>query len=237
MNVNVLRTDLLKRLPIRRGAIVVRRCERRDIDFLAQWPAYPEPYAGFTFSFAGFGPAGLDAVYRDRESQENRLTLVAGYRSAKGIGYLALQEIDWEGGWADNLGIRIHPEWCDQGVGSAMLAAVRDWWLGAGMKGLRLDVAASNQRAVRCYEKVGFQRSGELWKEARDLAGAGLASSKWRFLEGHVRVRSGVPEVRFLLMQLNPGEPLAGADNASGHIAGRKVGKCRAVSPAVHPHR
>jgi RimJ/RimL family protein N-acetyltransferase len=207
VNTNVLRSELLKRLPVWRGAMRVRRCERKDMDLLAQWPAYPEPYGDFGFSFAGSGREDLDSLYRKRESGLNRLTLVADCDPAKSIGYLALLEINWERGWAGNLGIRVHPEWCNKGVGSLMVGAVRDLWLEAGMKGLRLDVAASNHRAVRCYEKVGFKRSGEFWRAAPDLAGADLAASKWRFLNGHVRVRSGVPEVRFLLMELASGEP------------------------------
>jgi RimJ/RimL family protein N-acetyltransferase len=204
-----MRAKLMETLPIRQEPMIVRLLERSDLDLLAQWPAYPEQYSVFTFGFASFGPAQMDSLYRERESDDNGFTLVVDRGSAKSIAYLAVLEIDWEVRWSGNMGIRVHPRWCDEGVGSWSLAAVAEWWFAAGMNGLRLDVASSNARAVRCYEKVGFVRTGEFWREAPDLRGADLTAPKWNFLAGHVRVRSDVPEVRFLFMELKPGEQAA----------------------------
>ncbi len=200
-----MRAELVERLPIRRDPIIVRRAERSDLDLLARWPAYREQYSVFGFSFASFGPAQMDTLYRQRESQDSRFTLVVDWSPARSIAYVAVLEIDWESRWCGNMGIRVHPEWCDKGVGSYSLTVVADWWFAAGMQGLRLDVAASNARAIRCYEKVGFVRTGDFWREAPDLTGADLAAPRWRFLDGHVRVRSEVREVRFLSMELTPG--------------------------------
>jgi RimJ/RimL family protein N-acetyltransferase len=172
---------------------------------LSRWPEYPEPYNVFNFSFAHLGPSEMDSFYEARRRQADRIVLVVDHGDVKPVGYLALLGIDWESRRCSNMGIRIHPEWCDKGVGAGMLATVRDWWFANGMNGLRLDVASSNARAVRCYENVGFVRTGELWREAPDLRGANLAESKWRFLHGHVRSVSSTPEVHFLLMELKPG--------------------------------
>ena len=205
MDESILRRELLKTLPISRGPLVVRSCQRSDLDLLAAWPAYPDPYSVFTFSFAHLGPREMDSLHDNRQRQEDRITLVADHGPANSIAYLALLEIEWGRRESRNLGIRVHPEWCGKGVGGDMLAAVRDWWFANGMGALRLDVASSNERAVGCYEKAGFVRSGEFWREASDLIGANLADSKWRFLDGHVRHVSRAPEVRFLLMELKPG--------------------------------
>jgi RimJ/RimL family protein N-acetyltransferase len=205
MDVNVLRAEVRKALPISQPPLLVRHCERSDMDSLAAWPAYPEPYSVFTFSFADLGANEMDSLYRDREGQEDRMTLVADHGLAKCIGYAALLEIDWKRRESGNMALRVHPEWCGKGIGSGMLSAVRHWWLSSGMRCLCLDVASSNERAVRCYEKVGFAIAKEFWREAEDLKKVDLADPKWRFLDGHVRFTSQVPELRFLLMRLMVG--------------------------------
>lgn len=199
---SALRTEVLEALPISRGPLLVRSCERPDMDLLAAWPVYPPPHDVFVFSFAHLPPTEMDSLFDSRRQQEDRITLVADYGLAGAIGYVALLEIDWERRRSHNLGVRVHPEWCGRGVGSEMLAVVRDWWFAGGMKLLRLDVASANARAVRCYEKVGFVRRGEFWKEDLHLAGADLADPSWRFLDGHVRAEARVPESRFLVMEL-----------------------------------
>ena len=54
------------------------------------------------------------------------------------------------------MGIRIHPNWCDRGVGTRALKATIGRFAEAGIDRFRLDVAEPNARAIRCYEKVGF---------------------------------------------------------------------------------
>lgn len=48
-----------------------------------------------------------------------------------------------------------------QGVGEALIRAVIDWARAAGHARLLLDVADGNQPALRLYERLGFQRTGE----------------------------------------------------------------------------
>jgi hypothetical protein len=86
-----------------------------------------------------------------------------------------------------------------------MLEAVREWWFGNGMRGLRLDVASSNARAVRCYARAGFVISGKFWRKAPELRGVNRAEAKWHFLEGHIRTGQGDPELRFFIMELRAG--------------------------------
>lgn len=188
-----------------RDPLKVRWCERSDMNLLSRWSEYPEPYNVFNFSFAHLSPSEMDSFYEARQRQVDRMVLVVDYRDVKSIGYLSLLGIDWENRRCSNMGIRVHPEWCGKGVGIGMLAIVRDWWFANGMTRLRLDVANSNARAIRCYEKVGFVRIGKLWRESPDLRGINLAESKWRFLRGHVRTESSTPEVHFLLMELKLG--------------------------------
>jgi len=199
---SVLRGKLLEALPVVRRPLVIRLCERSDLDALSGWPPYPEPYDVFSFSFARLSNAELDSFHSSGRERKDRITLVADLDSARAIGYLSLIGIDWESRRCVNMGIRVHPDWCGQCIGSRMLTAVRDWWFVGSMSCLRLDVAGSNTRARSCYEKAGFSKIGEFWREAPDLRGKDLTEPKWRFLARHVRAVSSTPEVRFLLMEL-----------------------------------
>jgi ribosomal protein S18 acetylase RimI-like enzyme len=64
-----------------------------------------------------------------------------------------------------------------------------------------LDVAASNARAIRCYEKVGFETVGEIWRSAPDFAGVDLTSEQFAFVAPHVRYVGDAPQLRFLVMR------------------------------------
>ena len=200
---NPIRRKLIQELPIIGPDLIIREFERSDMDLLAAWPSYPHPYASFTFSFSNLDSADMDSLYRERYGDENRISLVADHLASQAVGYISLIEIDWQRRGCRNIGIRVHPEWCGKGVGTVMLAAVSEWWFCSGMNKLRLDVASSNQRAIRCYEKVGFTIYGEFWKAMDDLKGVNFADPKWHFLKGHIRNESRIAELRFLLMQLD----------------------------------
>lgn len=196
-----LKEQLVNRLPMTQGRYTVRLCKRGDLDRLADWPAYPFPYEGFVFSFAAMDSMERDALYRERDCDNGRITVVMDCARETAIGYLALVNIDWNQRVVGDMSLRLHPMWCDRGIGTLMLSCVSGWCFRSGIRALRLDVAASNRRAVRCYEKVGFRRIGELWREADDLRNADLNAPEYRFLREHVRTHCGSPVVRFWKME------------------------------------
>jgi hypothetical protein len=69
-----------------------------------------------------------------------------------------------------------------------------------------IDVAATNQRAVRCYLNAGFQKTGEFWREASDLAGKDLNEQKYHFLGNHVDCNAEIPKIRFYWMETKTGQ-------------------------------
>ena len=195
------RGRLLARLPLAPEGFEIRQWTRADLDRLAEWPAYPFPYEGFRFSFAAASGDARGCIFEERESDPSRLTLVMTEEKLC-VGYLALIRIDFERREIGNLGVRIHPEHCDRGLGTSMLRAVMPRVFDCGFETIQLDVAASNTRAIRCYEKAGFLATGELWRPAPDLSAVDLSESMYAFLRPHTRfLGSGVPELRFLVMQ------------------------------------
>ncbi len=198
---NSLARNLYEALPLRSDSMIIRLCTRADLDLLVSWPRYPWPYQAFDFSFRSFGPAERDAFFADRVQREDRITLVCDRGSHAAIGYIALLRIDWPSRIARNMSLRVRPDWCGKGIGTQMLRLVSEWWFGSGMEALQLDVAASNQRAVRCYRKAGFAQAGEFWREAPDLRKTKLDATQYGFLREHVRRAGAVPEIRFCWMR------------------------------------
>ena len=88
-----------------------------------------------------------------------------------------------------------------------ILHQVTRWAYGKGIELIRVDVAASNARAIQCYEKEGFTRTGETWREARDLLGVDMSVSRYDFLRSHGREYNGVPWLRFIMMELRQDHP------------------------------
>ena len=68
------------------------------------------------------------------------------------------------------LGIGLRPEWRTRGVGAALLARTLEAAEAEGMTRVELEVFASNTRAIRLFERAGFQREG-LKRRARLLDG------------------------------------------------------------------
>lgn len=196
------RERMLHSLPIKEREFCIRLCERRDLDELAAWPDYPPSYEAFNFSFASMDRDEKDILFRKREREEDRITLIMDNEEAAAIGYAVLHDIDWNERTISNMGIRVHPAWCDKGVGTFMISRVVHWCFTSGIRKLRLDVAAPNQRAVRCYEKAGFIRTGEFWCKDEKLKDVNLSDARYDFLREHLRVSSGIPEIRFWWMEL-----------------------------------
>lgn len=60
-----------------------------------------------------------------------------------------------------SVGISIDRGWRDQGLGTQLMQHLVDWAREApGIKRIELDVYHNNLRAIRVYEKLGFQREG-----------------------------------------------------------------------------
>lgn len=202
MSRQVSRNDLVRVLPLRETELTVRQWTREDMDVLAEWPKYPFPYEGLEFSFRGMSCPGKGDVFRARQDKRDTIVLVADHVDQPVIGYVAPNQISWAERVVGNVGLRVHPAWCNRGVGTGMLRLLSHWLFGFGFESIRLDVAASNIRAIRCYEKVGFMRTGELWRGAPDLAGVDLGASRYESLRPHVRMKEATPQLRFWLMVL-----------------------------------
>ena len=61
------------------------------------------------------------------------------------------------------LGISVRQQWSGRGVGSGLLKAIIDWAAeGQQLTHIHLRVREDNERAIRLYERFGFEHEGRL---------------------------------------------------------------------------
>jgi RimJ/RimL family protein N-acetyltransferase len=183
------------------------RCHWNSGHAFARWPGYGFPYETFDFGFRAMDSTERDRVYRDLEARPDAMILAVNGDAGVCLACLAMHGIHWANRQVRNFGLRVHPHRCGRGIGTAILQAVTCWLFQGGMSSVSVDVAASNARAVRCYEKVGFVRTDTLWRDAADLADKDLSTPQYAFLRPHVRMAKGLPQLRFWLMELTATEP------------------------------
>jgi RimJ/RimL family protein N-acetyltransferase len=193
--------DMIISLPIRDGDLTIRTWVREDAEALAMWPSYPPDYAEFNLAYCSLSPADRERRFAARDSDPTRVDLIADLSAEPVVGYLALVEIDWATGSVGNMAFRVKPARCDQGLGTRVLQLVTRWCFEQGMARLRLDVAASNTRAIRCYEKADFIATGEFWREDEALRKMDLGRHEHAALRPHIRFVGSIPQVRFFWME------------------------------------
>jgi len=146
-------------------------------------------------------PAERDRHFKQKEENPDRITLVLDHKDQTAVGYLALVDIDWIASKVGNMAVRVAPDWCDKGLGSLLVRSVTAWGFSVGFKSMRLDVAASNQRAVNCYKKSGYSVIGEFWRNDENLKEMALGGPEFDFLRPHVRTVGKESQLRFYRME------------------------------------
>ncbi len=125
--------------------------------------------------------AAVDAVARERSylafvaapPLERTADFVRSLLAQGGVQFLALSEDDQVVGWADvaraqldclqhvgRFGMGLLLPYRDQGLGRPLAQAAISRAFELGIERIELDVFASNQRAIRLYERLGFEHEG-----------------------------------------------------------------------------
>ena len=157
---------LLAALPFTVGDFTVRAAVREDVDRRADWPSYPPPWGMFDAHSKAWDAARRERAWIGmRDHAPDEVFLACEGRGVALVGWFALREIDWEKGEVGNMSIRLHPAFCDRGVGSRLSGGIFGWCHARGFRRLRLDVLSTNLRAARCYEKAGMRKTGEFAKD------------------------------------------------------------------------
>ncbi|MBB6482726.1 GNAT family N-acetyltransferase [Spirochaeta isovalerica] len=150
------KTEITYNLPQKVGDYYIREANSIDHCIRANWPDYPDEYVLFNSSSRFLKFEEQINKFRDKITDNN---IILSVLSSNGIlvGHFSILQIDWKEKKIGNMGIRIHPNYCNKGVGSLILEWISNFFHSHGFLQIKLDVLSSNKRAIRCYEKVGFR--------------------------------------------------------------------------------
>ena len=181
---------------------VVRKTLPKDLPVIEDWPRYPGLQYG---CFDMTGPSALSADgdywWRKIDRCDRCHYSVVHKPSGDVIGVHAFTRIDWARPVIGNVAIRIRADLCGKGFGSETLDALLRAVLDTGMKSVRLDVAATNARAIACYRKCGMRITEEFWQEHSGDPPQ-MEKPEWAFAVPHLRKDGPKWLVRFYRMAI-----------------------------------
>jgi diamine N-acetyltransferase len=143
--------------------VLLRELVRADVDQMADWPRFIEPelqWANLELSTV----RDRDAWYERSRSNVARRRFTIFSRDAvrpRCVGTIGLRNVDFRYG-EGTLGIIVNASDVGRGYGTdAIKALLRYAFENLGLRKVYLDVAEGNDRAMRCYDRIGFTRIGQ----------------------------------------------------------------------------
>ncbi len=142
----------------------IRLTTIQDFEQLREWENYPDQYQCFNL-VEGQERMSDGKLWWERIDKDDRVFYsIFSKNSNKIIGIYAFTRINWNDRFIANMVIRIRPNTCDQGYGHEVLTKLFELMFDLGFTKICLDVAATNLRAIRCYEKSGMRITREFWQ-------------------------------------------------------------------------
>lgn len=137
---------------------MIRRAGNNDFDFIRSLYFHPQtnPYLLYEMEEEENFPAIFDElmgknllwVFETDGSPKGMFKLIPLAHRTSHIAYLG--------------GVAIHPEVAGSGLGTQMLVEIIELGRTMGLHRIELSTATFNEKAIRLYEKTGFQKEGVL---------------------------------------------------------------------------
>ena len=175
--------------PVEFGSIRLREWHKRhDRTESGRWPLPREPF---------------HPIWSMHEPTEGRRVSWAVDEYKQLVGRITLRDVR---STEACLGMYLRESVIGRGVGTtALYLFLRAAFTRLGFKRLTLEVAASNIRAVRCYERVGFREQSRAWRLIADApALALLALPEYEHLKPYFRFAPAAAE--FLELSITSNE-------------------------------
>ncbi len=139
--------------------VYLREMTRADVDEMAGWPPFHEPDL-FWANLDLYSARERDAYFERTRSNTSRKRFVVLDREDRVIGTIGLRNLDYlteEG----TLGIIIRADEVGRRAGGDAIRNILHYGFETlGLRRVVLDVAENNLRARRCYDRIGFSRTG-----------------------------------------------------------------------------
>ncbi len=188
-------------LPLKGERVTIRVIVREDLDEMQKWPPFTDPTL-IAVNIPRRSQAENDIWFWSRLNNPDRRLYAIEDEQGRFIGSLSLREI--KGRESARLGITIGADYVGQGYGTDAIRTFLGYYFeGLGFATLYLDVSATNVRAVRCYEKCGFQCFSSHYRLAgNDERLAFLNEEKYRALRRFFKREKGRNLVLFYDMKI-----------------------------------
>jgi RimJ/RimL family protein N-acetyltransferase len=147
-------------MDLRSARVSLRPWQRHDDDVADEWPPYNDPFD----CLWNLPRSSGDSWSLGFETGVVRRSWAVEDWAGRLIGRISLRDIDERKAQA-RLGITFGAPFVSQGLGTEALRIFLDsYFAERGFHAMVLDVAAPNQRAVRCYRRLGFQYISSDWR-------------------------------------------------------------------------
>jgi diamine N-acetyltransferase len=173
---------------LRGPRVTIRPLRKEDLDIMSTWSTFDDPqYRLFDWPRRASLENGL--WFSELMYDNTRVYYAVEDERQVLIGRISLR--DMRGHDSARLGIGFGTDFCGQGYGTESLRVfLRYFFLDLGFRRMVLDVSAINTRAVRCYERCGFERVGTHYEYlGRDSDVAFLKQRRYRHLSSFVQRR------------------------------------------------
>ena len=149
---------------LRGTRVTVRPMQRGDLDAMVRWRPFADPlYQPFDLPRRSLSDHIEWFDWRNRDPSRLLFTLLD--ENGAVIGSLTLREI--QGRRSARLGITLGADFVSQGYGTeGMQVFMPHFYDTLGFQQMVLDVAATNLRAVRSYQRMGFRQVGQHYRPA-----------------------------------------------------------------------
>jgi len=190
-------------LPLRGPRVTIRPQTPADIRQRAQWRPFTDPLYR-VWNPLPIASAHADTLYRQQHEDPSRRYYAIDDEHGQLIGVLSLRQI--RVGHQARLGITIGADWASRGYGTEALRAFIPYYFTIlRFQELHLDVAASNVRAIRCYEKLGFQYAAEFYRPlSEDVDLSFLSDERYGSLRPLFKHQGSATQALFYEMTLTP---------------------------------
>ena len=135
--------------------VVIRPLTRDDLRVMSRWPRFQDPLYRL-FDWPKRSETSDDLWFGQLMRDRSRVYYAVDNEVHELIGRISLREMNRHK--SARLGIGFGPDYVDQGYGTEALSVFLDHFFNdLGFERMVLDVAAVNQRALRCYKRCGFR--------------------------------------------------------------------------------
>jgi RimJ/RimL family protein N-acetyltransferase len=196
----LLKEKMISQVETRRT--IIRLTTTQDLEQLQVWENYSAPYQCFNMA-DGQQRMPDGKLWWERIDKSDRVFYSVLLKNSNEIvGVYAFTRIDWNDRIINNMVIRIKPNACDKGYGHEVLIQLLKSMLDFGFCKIRLDVAATNPRAVRCYKKSGMRITGEFWQPHKGDP-IDFNDSYWSTLQAHFKKTEQGLMIKFYCMEID----------------------------------